>query len=93
MIFLNTQMDLFILKADVEKFTSTNKKTLHLIFKGFMTEKNLLGFDGVVMILTIAVVSYWLVLCCDRSKTVINPSVQTSDVNDTSQVSQAHLHS
>ena len=51
-------MDLFILKADVEKFTSTNKKTLHLIFKGFMTEKNLLGFDGVVMILTIAVVSY-----------------------------------
>jgi len=32
-IFLNTQMDLFILKTDVEKFTSTNKKTLHLIFK------------------------------------------------------------
>ena len=31
-IFLNTQMDLFILKTDVEKFTSTNKKTLHLIF-------------------------------------------------------------
>jgi len=27
-------MDLFILKTDVEKFTSTNKKTLHLIFKG-----------------------------------------------------------
>ena len=26
-------MDLFILKTDVEKFTSTNKKTLHLIFK------------------------------------------------------------
>ena len=25
-------MDLFILKTDVEKFTSTNKKTLHLIF-------------------------------------------------------------
>jgi len=24
---------LFILKTDVEKFTSTNKKTLHLIFK------------------------------------------------------------
>ena len=32
-IFLNTQVDLFILKTDVEKFTSTNKKTLHLIFK------------------------------------------------------------
>jgi len=32
-IFLNTQMDLFILKTDVEKFTSTYKKTLHLIFK------------------------------------------------------------
>ena len=32
-IFLNTQMDLFILKTDMEKFTSTNKKTLHLIFK------------------------------------------------------------
>jgi len=31
-IFLNTKMDLFILKTDVEKFTSTNKKTLHLIF-------------------------------------------------------------
>jgi len=31
-IFLNTQMDLFILKTDVEKFTSTNKKMLHLIF-------------------------------------------------------------
>jgi len=31
-IFLNTQMDLFILKTDVEKFTSTNKRTLHLIF-------------------------------------------------------------
>ena len=27
-------MDLFILKTDVEKFTSTNEKTLHLIFKG-----------------------------------------------------------
>jgi len=26
-------MDLFILKTDVEKFTSTYKKTLHLIFK------------------------------------------------------------
>jgi len=26
-------MDLFILKTDREKFTSTNKKTLHLIFK------------------------------------------------------------
>jgi len=26
-------MDLFILKTDGEKFTSTNKKTLHLIFK------------------------------------------------------------
>jgi len=36
-IFLNTQMDLFILKIDVEKFTSTNKKTLHLIFN--ITEK------------------------------------------------------
>ena len=33
LIFLNTQMDLFILKTDVEKFTSTNEKTLHLIFK------------------------------------------------------------
>ena len=32
-IFLNTQMDLFILYTNVEKFTSTNKKTLHLIFK------------------------------------------------------------
>ena len=32
-IFLNTQVDLFILKTDVKKFTSTNKKTLHLIFK------------------------------------------------------------
>jgi len=31
-IFLNTQMDLFILKTDVEKFTSPYKKTLHLIF-------------------------------------------------------------
>ena len=35
-IFLNTQMDLFILKTDVEKFTSTNKKTLHLIFKNIL---------------------------------------------------------
>ena len=26
-------MDSFILKTDAEKFTSTNKKTLHLIFK------------------------------------------------------------
>jgi len=26
-------MDLFILKTDGEKFTSTNEKTLHLIFK------------------------------------------------------------
>jgi len=26
-------MDLFILKTDVEKFTSPCKKTLHLIFK------------------------------------------------------------
>ena len=26
-------MDLFILKTDVEKFTSTNEKTSHLIFK------------------------------------------------------------
>ena len=33
MIFLNTHMDLFILRTDKEKFTSTNKKTLHLIFK------------------------------------------------------------
>ena len=33
MIFLNTEMDLFISKTDEEKFTSTNKKTLHLIFK------------------------------------------------------------
>ena len=33
MIFLNTQTDLFILKTDVEKFTSPYKKTLHLIFK------------------------------------------------------------
>ena len=32
-IFLNTQIDLFIVKTDVEMFTSTNKKTLHLIFK------------------------------------------------------------
>jgi len=32
-IFLNTHIDLFILKTDGEKFTSTNKKTLHLIFK------------------------------------------------------------
>jgi len=32
-IFLNTHMDLFILKTDGEKFTSTNEKTLHLIFK------------------------------------------------------------
>jgi len=31
-IFLNTHMDLFILKTDGEKFTSTNKKSLHLIF-------------------------------------------------------------
>jgi len=28
-------MDLFILTTDVEKFTSTNKKTLHLIFKNW----------------------------------------------------------
>ena len=27
-IFLNTQMDLFILKTDVEKFTSTNEKNV-----------------------------------------------------------------
>ena len=34
MIFLSTHnMDLFILKTYGEKFTSTNKKTLHLIFK------------------------------------------------------------
>jgi len=26
-------MDLFILKTDVEKFTSTYEKTLHMIFK------------------------------------------------------------
>jgi len=32
-------MDLFILKTDVEKFTSTNKKTLHLIFKCKITEQ------------------------------------------------------
>ena len=31
-IFLNTQMDLFILKTNVEKFNSTNEKTLHSIF-------------------------------------------------------------
>jgi len=36
-IFLNTQMDLFILKTYVEKFTSTNKKTLHLIFKLYIS--------------------------------------------------------
>jgi len=35
-MLLNTQMDLFILKTDVEKFTSTNKKTLHLIFKNIL---------------------------------------------------------
>jgi len=29
-------MDLFILKTDGEKFTSTNKKTLHLIFNLFL---------------------------------------------------------
>jgi len=29
-------MDLFILKTDVEKFTSTNEKTLHLIFNGIL---------------------------------------------------------
>ena len=28
-------MDLFILKTNGEKFTSTNKKTLHLIFKWY----------------------------------------------------------
>ena len=37
-------MDLFILKTDVETFTSTNKQTLHLIFKEVsfetMTEDN-----------------------------------------------------
>ena len=32
-------MDLFILKTDVEKFTSTNEKTLHLIFNAVNAEK------------------------------------------------------
>ena len=31
-------MDLFILKTDGEKFTSTNKKTLHLIFKATLKQ-------------------------------------------------------
>jgi len=39
MIFLNTQMDLFILKTDVEKFTPTNDKTLRLIFKIFFKNR------------------------------------------------------
>jgi len=42
-IFLNTQMDLFILKTDVEKFTSTYKKTLHLIFNGKALDLRSLG--------------------------------------------------
>jgi len=48
-IFLNTQMDLFILKTDVEKFTSTSKKTLHMIFKERIF---------VELLVAIAVVSY-----------------------------------
>ena len=28
-------MDLFVLKTDGKKFTSTNEKTLHLIFKKY----------------------------------------------------------
>jgi len=59
MIFLNTRIDLFILKTDVEKCTTTNKKTLHLILKakllasifvgqimGFHQQSN--GIPGVV---------------------------------------------
>ena len=33
-------MDLFILKTDVEKFTSTNKKTLHLIFNNKLSDND-----------------------------------------------------
>ena len=33
LIFLNIQIDLIILDADVEQFTLTTKKSLHIIFK------------------------------------------------------------
>ena len=42
MIFLNTQINLFILKTDVEKFTSTYEKTLHLIFKVIKIRRQIL---------------------------------------------------
>ena len=44
-IVLNTQMDLFILKTDVETFTSKNKKTLNLIFKTNKAETNTMLLD------------------------------------------------
>jgi len=33
LIFLNIQIDLIILETDVEQFTLTTKKSLHIIFK------------------------------------------------------------
>ena len=33
MIFLNIQIDLIILETDIEQFTLTTKKSLHIIFK------------------------------------------------------------
>ena len=35
LIFLNIQIDLIILKTDVEQFTLTTKKSLHIIFNAF----------------------------------------------------------
>ena len=37
-------MDLFILKTDGEKFTSTDEKTLHLIFKYVVYFNGCVGF-------------------------------------------------
>jgi len=39
LIFLNIQIDLIILEADVEQFTLTTKKSLHIIFKGIRMDQ------------------------------------------------------
>jgi len=54
-------MDLFLLKTDVEKFTSTNKKTLHLIFKLDMIH------DWLVILLFVQDGSKIFTASCDKS--------------------------
>ena len=58
-------MDLFILKTDVEKFTSTTKKTLHLIFKHHYFRLDLFNADEVDVttefLYTTYVVSFFII--------------------------------